>query len=63
MCILETYLGFKCIHSCFELMHSLFKEFAWSSHVESHVAVARHAINLAIVERKMSIVGKELHQL
>ena len=44
-------------------MHGLLQELAWSSHVESHVAVARHAINLAIVERKAGIVGKEAHQL
>ena len=46
-----------------ELLHGFFEQRAWGADIESHVAVAGNAVNLAVVEREVSLLGKETHQL
>ena len=46
-----------------ELLHGFFEQRAWGADIESHVAVAGNAVNLAVVEREVSFLGKETHQL
>ena len=53
---------FQRIDSGFELVHGLLKAPARSSYIQSHVAIARNAIYLAIIESKMCFFGKETHQ-
>lgn len=46
-----------------ELLHGFFEQRPWRADIESHVAVAGNAVNLAVVEREVSLLGKETHQL
>ena len=53
---------FQGVDGGLELVHGLLESGARSSHIQSHVAIARDTIYFAIIERKMCIFGKETHQ-
>ena len=50
------------VDGSFQLVHGLLKALARSSHIQSHVAIARNAIYFSIIESKMCFLGKETHQ-
>ena len=53
---------FQGVDSGLELVHGLFEAGTRSSHIQSHVAIARNAIYFAIIETKMCVLGEETHQ-
>ena len=53
---------FQGVDGGLKLVHGLLESGARSSHIQSHVAIARNAIYFAIIETKMCFLGEETHQ-